>query len=232
MILFVNDLTVIDFSYLHPSRGAIGESWIVDLTLHGDLNNESMILDFSLVKKQVKRIIDDVIDHKLAVPTLTSDLNVKLGDKQSQLNFDFDNHSLAMSSPNQAFCFIETKEINEQTVTQYLIDTILPQLPDNIAKIDIELRPEAIQSFYYHYSHGLKKHDGNCQRIVHGHRSTIGIEENGMRSVKLQKEWATKWQDIYLVSEEDIIAPEQLKHIAPVEGECILRIPRHKGTLN
>ena len=29
-----------------------------------------MVLDFALVKKQIKRIIDDTLDHKLAIPKL------------------------------------------------------------------------------------------------------------------------------------------------------------------
>ena len=213
MILFVNDLTVIDFSYLCHKRGAVGESWIVDLTLHGSLNEQSMVLDFALVKKQVKRIIDEQIDHKLAVPTHPN-VSVTHQDMQTNVSFKYADDRLALSCPAQAYCFIDAPEINIDSVTDYLINTILPLLPDNIEKIEIALRPEKIDTFYYHYSHGLKKHDGNCQRIVHGHRSKIEIFENGMKSPRLQKQWADLWQDIYLVSKEDLIEANQLKFIS------------------
>ena len=36
--LFVKHLTVLDFSYAHATRGILGESWIVDVELHGDLD--------------------------------------------------------------------------------------------------------------------------------------------------------------------------------------------------
>lgn len=217
MILFVKDLTVIDFSYLCKNRGPLGESWIVDLEMHGDLNDESMVLDFSLVKKQVKRIIDDVIDHKLAIATQGEAVITESGE-QTNVSFTFGNNQLAVSSPHQAFCFIDTDEINEASVKQYLEDTILPRLPQNVKKIVLTLRPEHTNGFYYHYSHGLKKHDGNCQRIIHGHRSTIEIEENGMRSPRLNKLWSQKWQDIYLVSAEDRVNANQLKFVTPIEN--------------
>ena len=218
MILFVNDLTVIDFSYLCEQRGAVGESWIVDMTLHGDLNDESMVLDFGLVKKQIKTIIDDTLDHKLA---LTNQAIVETLDSNTQTNVSFnyaDNKTINISAPSQAFCSLKCEKVNEQVVSEYLISQIMPQMPSNITKIELELRAEDINGFYYHYSHGLKKHDGNCQRIVHGHRSTIGIFENEMKSVRLQKEWALRWQDIYLGSDEDLIEAQSLKFIKPVVG--------------
>ncbi len=229
MILFVNSLTVIDFSYLCNKRGAVGESWIVDLTLHGQLNDESMVLDFGLVKKQIKGIIDECIDHKLAVP---AKLNGSLTqhDEHSVLDCHFgDNHHLAMSAPNQAFCLIDADVIDEHSVTAFLIKTIMPQLPSNIEKIEINLYPERSQSFYYHYSHGLKKHDGNCQRIIHGHRSQIGISLDGMTMPRLQKEWADKWEDIYLATAEDEVSKAELKHVTAEDNDVCFAYTSQQG---
>ncbi|KPH94912.1 6-pyruvoyl tetrahydropterin synthase [Pseudoalteromonas porphyrae] len=229
MILFVNALTVIDFSYLCNKRGAVGESWIVDLTLHGQLNEESMVLDFGLVKKQIKGIIDDCIDHKLAIPSIIQGEVVAYDDYRT-LDCTFgDGHHLAMSAPHQAFCMIDAPVINEQSVIDFLIATIMPQLPSNIDKIEIELKPEHSKSFYYHYSHGLKKHDGNCQRIIHGHRSQIGIALDGMAMPRLQKQWADKWQDIYLATAEDEIKAEQLIHITAKKDDLCFAYTAAQG---
>jgi len=54
MQLFVDDLTVIDFSYLCKQRGIVGESWIVDVLLDGSLNEMSMVLDFAVLKSRSK----------------------------------------------------------------------------------------------------------------------------------------------------------------------------------
>ena len=54
MKLFVRDLTVIDSSYLCERRGMVGESWLVDIEMSGELNEMSMLLDFGRVKKLIK----------------------------------------------------------------------------------------------------------------------------------------------------------------------------------
>lgn len=213
MQLFVNDLTVIDFSYLCSQRGVVGESWIVDVLLSGDLNAESMVLDFGIVKKQIKAIIDDSVDHKLLLPKLNTALSISESTRDNHIFVDFDisNNELFLQSPKEAFALLNTVNIDEESVTRYLESVIKQQLPENVQGIKLVLRAENIDGFYYHYTHGLKKHDGNCQRIAHGHRSKITILENNIRSISLEKQWSDRWQDIYLASESDRVNKQEIE---------------------
>ncbi|NMP15347.1 6-carboxytetrahydropterin synthase [Thalassotalea sp. Y01] len=213
MQLFVNDLTVIDFSYLCESRGVVGESWIVDVLLSGDLNAESMVLDFGIVKKQIKAIIDESVDHKLVLPGESKQLSISESPRSGHLYVDFNitDNAIFLQSPAQAFAVVDTPKIDEETVTRYLEGVIKQQLPENVQGIKLTLRAEQIDGDYYHYTHGLKKHDGNCQRIAHGHRSKITIFQDGQHSKDLEQYWSQRWHDIYLASDSDQVAVEQIE---------------------
>ena len=212
MLLFVNDLTVMDFSYLCPERGVVGESWIVDVVLDGDLNDESMVLDFGLVKKQLKRLIDDHVDHKLVVPVENPITKLKHTDDERVL-VDFerpDNLSIHLNCPADAYAFVYSDKVTMESVSEYLPLVIKKELPVNVQGLQLSLREEVINTPYYHYSHGLKKHDGNCQRIAHGHRSKIVIEKDGARDSSLEQQWSERWQDIYIGTKEDIVELKEL----------------------
>lgn len=209
MQLFVNDLTVIDFSYCCTERGIVGESWIVDVLLDGSLNEMSMVLDFAVVKKQIKAIIDDAVDHKLLLPMLDNAITVSDSTYREGHEFvDFKSMqgSYNLQSPRCAFAKISSDKIDIVSVTNYLTEIILEQLPKNVQGLTLNLRAENIDGAFYHYTHGLKLHDGNCQRIAHGHRSKIHIYQNGQRSAELEAAWSLRWKDIYLASEADRIA--------------------------
>ncbi|MBL4630934.1 MAG: 6-carboxytetrahydropterin synthase [Paraglaciecola sp.] len=208
MQLFVNDLTVMDFSYPCPERGMVGESWIVDVVLSGELNEESMVLDFGKVKKQLKQLIDEYIDHKLLVPVEHKFSYVEHDQKSDRVKVDFirpDNKSIHLNCPAEAYAFVYSKNVTMPSVSDYLKDVIATHLPENVAGIELNLRAEVINTPFYHYTHGLKKHDGNCQRIAHGHRSKVIVFENQQESVKWQEYWAKRWCDIYIGSTEDIV---------------------------
>lgn len=213
MQLFVNDLTVMDFSYLCPERGMVGESWIVDVILNGDLNEESMVLDFSKVKKQLKYLIDLHIDHKLLVPVEHAYSLLERDNKTDYVKVDFlrpAGRSIHLNCPAEAYAFVYADKVTMPTVSDYLKDVIATHLPDNVQGIELMLRAEVINTPYYHYTHGLKKHDGNCQRIAHGHRSKVVVIADQQENRELEAYWAKRWQDIYIGSTEDLVSAEQV----------------------
>lgn len=214
MKLFVNDLTVIDFSYLCKARGIVGESWIVDVLLDGSLNEQSMVLDFAIVKKQIKAIIDEAVDHKLLLPTKEQALTVADSPyHKDHLTLDFlsDRADYYLQSPQCAFALIDCLAITIESVTDYLNKIIMAELPSNVQGLTLTLRPENIAGDYYHYTHGLKLHDGNCQRIAHGHRSKIQIFVDDKQDSQLEHEWCQRWQDIYIASEADRVAKADIE---------------------
>lgn len=214
MKLFVNDLTVIDFSYLCKARGIVGESWIVDVLLDGSLNEQSMVLDFAIVKKQIKAIIDEAVDHKLLLPTKEHALTVADSPyHKDHLTLDFlsDRADYYLQSPQCAFALIDCLAITIESVTDYLNKIIMAELPSNVQGLTLTLRPENIAGDYYHYTHGLKLHDGNCQRIAHGHRSKIQIFVDDKQDSQLEHEWCQRWQDIYIASEADRVAKADIE---------------------
>lgn len=221
MKLFVRDLTVIDASYLDPSRGFVGESYQVDVVLDGELNEQSMILDFSLVKKQIKALIDAEVDHKLLVPEAASQCRVLVDAMNTQIDYQLDDQQfIQLKGPHQAYCLLACDMITKTVLEQHLEQFILRQLPKNITGLSIKLHAEALSTPYYHYTHGLKKHDGNCQRIAHGHRSKIDIFINDQYSPIWVEKWAARWSDIYLASKDDVIERHHLS-FQPLGSEAL-----------
>ena len=233
--LFVEQLTVIDCAYLDVSRGLVGESWIVDVELHGDLDEQSMVLDFGDVKKRLKRAIDGSVDHTLLVPKLAPELTLEhRGDDDVELLYRAASGDIEHRSPAVAVSLVEAATIDAQAVTDYLLPHLKAVVPANVAEIRLNLRPERIDGAYYHYVHGLKKHAGQCQRIAHGHRSRIEIRVDGIRSQSLETALATRWADIYLATREDLIATGngrlRFAYRSP-EGHFELALPENRVEL-
>lgn len=204
--LFVHRLTVIDCTYLSPARGLVGESWQVDIELDGALDDQGMVLDFGEVKRSIKRLIDDQFDHKLLVPADHPGLHLEDLADGLQLTFVLqDGRVIEHRSPRDAVRFIPCERIAADRLAQIIGDYLSPLTPENVEAVRVRLWPEQHEGAFYQYSHGLKHHDGNCQRIAHGHRSRIEIFRNGRRDTALEDDWATRWTDIYIGTREDLV---------------------------
>lgn len=211
MNLFVRDLTVIDSAYISEHRGIVGDSWILDVTMTGELNEMSMVLDFGKVKKKIKHLVDEYVDHRLLVPMQNSAIIFNTSKPgYSTLDVMRDDKSIHLQCPNEAYCLIDAKEITIASITEHVYNILRDNLPNNVTDLEVTLRNEDIQGAYYHYTHGLKKHDGNCQRIAHGHRSPIEIIVDGKRDNEQEALFAKRWEDIYLGSKEDLVSMTEL----------------------
>lgn len=206
MHLFVEQLTNVDFSYLDLNRGIVGETWWASAILEGALDEQGMVCDFGTVKKVLRNWLDDEVDHRLLVPEFAEGLTIKHDGQRIELHCNTARGPIVMNAPREAVTLIDATEITIQSVASWCIRQLQPYFPNSIDQLSLDFSPEEISGAQYHYSHGLKKHDGNCQRIAHGHRSRIQIWLDGHRRSDEETFWADLWKDIYIGSEEDLIA--------------------------
>lgn len=233
MKLFVENLNNVDVSLLDLNRGLVGESWLAGLMLTGNLDEQSMICDFGIVKRNVKNWLDEFIDHRLVVPTQMPGMEITHHDELMTVKFPHPfGGEFICSAPKEAFCLIEATEISPSSVSKWLEEQLENTVPGDISGLKVSLNTELIGGAYYQYSHGLKKHDGNCQRIAHGHRSKIEIFIDGARQPELEKNWAKSWKDIYVGSQDDLhneltiegVEHKHYRYTAP-QGQFSLTLP-------
>ncbi|GGE59364.1 hypothetical protein GCM10011533_09930 [Streptosporangium jomthongense] len=230
--LFVDNLTVIDFAYLDPTRGLVGESWIADVVLGGELDDQGMVFDFSNVKRTIKRIIDERVDHRLVIPRGYEGLSWHQDTPDTFIWTLADGTHIVHRSPDEAVVWLSAERVIPSAVAALLERELMAVLPANVTSVTLNLREEVIEGAYYHYVHGLKKHLGNCQRIAHGHRSPIRIDRNGKRDEELERTWAARWEDIYVGTEEDVVRRHVENDVAYItfeyeanQGEFTLTLP-------
>lgn len=208
MLLFVDNLTNVDFSFLDPQRGLLGETWLANVRLIGDLDEQGMVCDFGTVKKLLRHWLDTELDHRLAVPARSPLLSLEEDGDFIELRFRFGDQGefIHSRSPRDAIALVDAEVLTRESIANWCISQLKQLFPDSVANLELDFSLEAIDGAYYHYSHGLKKHGGNCQRIAHGHRSRIDIWVDGDKSPLLEQQWAEQWRDIYVGTREDIRA--------------------------
>jgi len=231
--LFVDNLTVIDFTYLHSQRGLVGESWIVDIELHGALDDQGMVLDFGDVKKALKKEIDRLADHRLVIPDALPGLSVtELPDDNLRIEYSHNDERILVECPPSAVLRLALAEIDRGGMAAFLVTRLRAVVPKNVERIVVHLRAEPMDGAFYHYSHGLRKHTGACQRIAHGHRSKLVIDEDGERNTVLEERWAALFRDIYIGSTDDLgytPNPGYLRFgYVSCEGRYLLELPRKR----
>jgi len=181
--LFVRDVTKLDCALFDAAHGVIGQSWHVDLTVSGTLDENGFVCDFGPLKRLVKQTLDATLDHALLIPVGSqmvqySETNAgehwRLRAKDRLTNTDF---TYDYQCPKGAVFPIRAIAIKTAVVEQEFAKILRHRLPDSVLQIGIKLREEKLKptEATYRYTHGLRGHNGLCQRLFHGHRSKIEV---------------------------------------------------------
>jgi 6-pyruvoyl-tetrahydropterin synthase len=177
--------------------------------------------------------LDDELDHRLLVPVNSPALTLKHSGDIIELSWNGDNGDLLeMRAPRQAVALVDAEQITAKSVAHWCREQLRSHFPVNVEQLTLSFVAETIDGASYHYSHGLKKHNGNCQRIAHGHRSRIQIWLDDERSSALEQQWAERWADIYLGSKEDLISEQDgqlLFRYSAQQGEFELSLPASRN---
>lgn len=228
MRLFVDNFTNLDFSYLCPQRGLLGETWLASIELEGRLDDQGMICDFGTVKKICRAWLDEMIDHRLLCPIAHPASTLTTTGSNETITFSSQTGLITCSAPPQSLTAIPTETITKTSVADWCIDQLRGKFADSVEGIKLTFTEEVIDGPFYHYSHGLKKHLGNCQRIAHGHRSKIQIWRNGEPAPDLMADWAARWKDIYIGTQSDLKHRDPTHHhfaYRAQQGEFELSVP-------
>lgn len=233
MLLFVDQLTNVDFSYLHPSRGVLGETWLASIELEGDLDAQGMVCDFGTVKATTRRLLDELIDHRLLVPAASRNLTVNETPAGLDLHWRLaDGQAIDHHSPPQCVTLVDCADINPDAVARWCEAKLREQLPLSVQSIRLRFTTERIDTPFYQYSHGLKKHAGKCQRIAHGHRSRVHIWRDGEAAPALEEQWAETLRDSYIGTREDLQPSDDTPPgyyrfaYSAAEGEFSIQLPQ------
>lgn len=232
MLLFVDNLTNIDFSYLCPERGLVGETWLAHVQLEGTLDHQGMICDFGVVKKKLRDWLDRTLDHCLLVPTKSNAIHCNTMDGKTivKLTLPSDEY-IQVESPQEAITLLDTSAVTPASTAEWCMKQLQNVFGDGVATIHLSFSPEIIDTPYYHYSHGLKKHQGHCQRIAHGHRSKLLVWRNNQLCIHSIREFAEKWRDIYIGTKEDCTT-ENDRHLSftyiACQGRFQLTLPKRR----
>lgn len=187
--LFYEHITNIDYAFINNDGLPEGNSLIVGAEILGQMDRKGILYDFSLAKNKIKSIIDNSCDHALVIPE------------------DFNFNSFKYNAPESAFCKLNHPEISITTLKYYLEKKILAEAPENIIKIKISLsNGQNDEATCFGYTHGLKNHAGNCQRLIHGHMGKIKILVNRKREREIETKLIEKYLKgpLYFASWDDV----------------------------
>jgi 6-pyruvoyltetrahydropterin/6-carboxytetrahydropterin synthase len=113
-----------------------GHSYCIHLRIHGDINEDNMLLDFGKIKKYLRGIADE-FDHMTLIPTENNDIRIKEVVEEDLISVDMNGKRYAFPNCDVKYLPIPTTTVEE--MSKYLLCKLIDDFdfPSNIKKIEL-----------------------------------------------------------------------------------------------
>lgn len=123
-----------------------GHSYIVRLRLEGDIGAEGMIMDFVVLKKKLKEMIDE-LDHKTLLPTKSDDVKLTVDDVSVEAICDEKRYVFPMMDVTLLDIPTTTAEEMCKMMTLRMVKEV--SFPPNVKSVSVGLDEERGQTAWY-----------------------------------------------------------------------------------
>lgn len=123
-----------------------GHSYIVRLRLEGDIGEDGMIMDFVVLKKKLKQMIDE-LDHKTLIPTRSEEVRLEVSDDEVEVWSCGKRYVFPRVDVTLLDIPTTTAEEMSKAMTQRMVGEI--QFPSNVRSVSIGLDEERGQTAWY-----------------------------------------------------------------------------------
>lgn len=123
-----------------------GHSYIVRLRLEGDIGAEGMIMDFVVLKRKLKEMIDEV-DHKTLLPTKSEIVHLTVTDESVEAICDGKRYVF----PRIDVTLLDIPTTTAEEMSKMMAERMVAELdlPDNVRSLSIGLDEERGQTAWY-----------------------------------------------------------------------------------
>ncbi len=123
-----------------------GHSYIVRLRLEGDIGAEGMIMDFVVLKKALKAMIDE-LDHKTLLPTESSDVKLDVTD----VSVEAVSCGKRYVFPREDVVLLDIPNTTAEEMSKMMAKRIVSRIdfPENVKSVSIGLDEERGQTAWY-----------------------------------------------------------------------------------
>lgn len=215
LAIVLEDITVIDYARLDPEAVVRGDSLIVDAELIGSVDTSSgFVMDFGRVKPLIKSTIDQALDHRLILAT---------GDAALE-NGSVHYRGLTYDAPAASIAELHADRVTPEALARAIEALLANVLPPNVTNVRITTRhDQRYPNARFCYTHGLPHHDGNCQRLLHGHRGAFDVRFDGRDDAQLSQWLAQRFDGAHFAHARDVDGGK-VAYVAP-QGQFAAKLP-------